>query len=61
MNVARRRRGVLLEDSAPALFRWNSDHAAAFLGPLDHPESMLRNALGARLTAHQPRRCPATP
>ncbi|MFE4177466.1 hypothetical protein ACFRR7_36430 [Streptomyces sp. NPDC056909] len=39
--------------AALALYRWNSDLAAAFFEPLGHLEIMLRNALDARLVARQ--------
>ncbi|MGW5215472.1 hypothetical protein ACWEQO_30840 [Streptomyces sp. NPDC004051] len=42
--------------AALALYRWNSDLAAAFFEPLGHLEIMLRNALDARLVARQQRR-----
>jgi hypothetical protein len=42
--------------AALALYRWNSDFAAAFFEPLGHLEIMLRNALDARLVARQQRR-----
>lgn len=42
--------------AALALYRWNSDLAAAFFEPLGHLEIMLRNALDARLVARQHRR-----
>ncbi|GFH81518.1 MULTISPECIES: Abi family protein [Streptomyces diastaticus group] len=42
--------------AALALYRWNSDLAAAFFEPLGHLEIMLRNALDARLVDRQQRR-----
>ncbi|MFF5881084.1 hypothetical protein ACIQ9M_34645 [Streptomyces californicus] len=42
--------------AALALYRWNSDIAAAFFEPLGHLEIMLRNALDAQLVAGQQRR-----
>ncbi|MFI0212661.1 hypothetical protein ACH4OV_28925 [Streptomyces diastaticus] len=42
--------------AALALYRWNSDLAAAFLEPLGRLEIMLRNALDARLVDRQQRR-----
>ncbi len=39
--------------AALALYRWNSDLAAAFFEPLGHLEIMLRNALDARLVGRQ--------
>ncbi|MDT3724541.1 hypothetical protein ROS62_06415 [Streptomyces sp. DSM 41972] len=42
--------------AALALYRWNSDLAAAFLEPLGHLEIMLRNALDARLVDRQQHR-----
>ncbi|MFH8437498.1 hypothetical protein ACH4A3_20000 [Streptomyces sp. NPDC018007] len=39
-----------------ALYRWNSDLAAAFFAPLGHLEIMLRNALDAQPVAGQQRR-----
>ncbi|WP_254394139.1 hypothetical protein [Streptomyces buecherae] len=42
--------------AALALYRWNSDLAAAFFEPLGHLEIMLRNALDARLVTRQQRR-----
>ncbi|MCQ8835822.1 hypothetical protein [Streptomyces malaysiensis] len=42
--------------AALALYRWNSDLAAAFFESLGHLEIMLRNALDARLVARQQRR-----
>ncbi|MER6723113.1 hypothetical protein [Streptomyces halstedii] len=50
--------GVCAGDAgaALALYRWNSDLAAAFFEPLGHLEIMLRNALDARLVARQQRR-----
>ncbi|MFJ8762867.1 hypothetical protein [Streptomyces cyaneofuscatus] len=42
--------------AALALYRWNSDLAAAFFEPLGHLEIMLRNALDAQLVAGQQRR-----
>ncbi len=42
--------------AALALYRWNSDLAAAFFEPLGHLEIMLRNAVDARLVARQQRR-----
>ncbi|GAA0905003.1 Abi family protein [Streptomyces thermoalcalitolerans] len=41
--------------AALALYRWNSDLAAAFFESLGHLEIMLRNALDARLVARQQR------
>ncbi|MFE6904100.1 hypothetical protein ACFVFJ_46145 [Streptomyces sp. NPDC057717] len=46
--------------AALALYRWNSDLAAAFFEPLGHLEIMLRNALDARLVARQQRRSRTT-
>ncbi|MCA1224006.1 Abi family protein [Streptomyces sp. 8L] len=43
-------------DTSLALYRWNSDLAAAFFEQLGHLEIMLRNALDARLVARQHRR-----
>lgn len=50
--------GVCAGDPAAALalYRWNSDLAAAFFEPLGHLEIMLRNAVDARLVARQQRR-----
>jgi hypothetical protein len=42
--------------AALALYRWNSDLAAAFFEPLGHLEIVLRNALDGRLVARQQRR-----
>ncbi|MEU8665277.1 hypothetical protein [Streptomyces anulatus] len=42
--------------AALALYRWNSDVAAAFFEPIGHLEIMLRNALDAQLVAGQQRR-----
>ncbi|AWL33850.1 MULTISPECIES: Abi family protein [Streptomyces] len=44
------------EPTALALYRWNSDLAAAFFEQLGHLEIMLRNALDARLVRRQERR-----
>ncbi|AYV32338.1 Abi-like protein (plasmid) [Streptomyces sp. ADI95-16] len=44
------------DGAALALYRWNSDLAAAFFEPLGHLEIMLRNAVDARLVARQQRR-----
>lgn len=42
--------------AALALYRWNSEAAAAFFEPLGHLEIMLRNAMDARLVHRQQRR-----